>query len=1378
MLSKGSVKKPYTVLVGLILILVLGIVAFYRMTTDLLPDINLPYVIVMTAYPGASPLQIEETVTRPVEQSMATVSNVNSIQSISQDNVSTVILEFAQSTDMDSVSLEMREHLDQVKSLWPDTVANPVIIKINPNLIPVYIAAVEKTGVNAYDLNKYVKNELSASFEAIEGVASVEVSGGVEDFVSVVLEKERVDSLNEKIKKAVEDKFKEGEDKIEDAEKDLDKAKKELEEGREQFDDGKQTAAEQIGAASGEITDGQNELLGTESELKAQLTTAQAKIPELQTQREQLVNEISVLENALSEMNKTMERIEEVQNQVAEMDAIIQNLEQLLNDPATLEFIVNIQNEIEKLQENLPNLTEEELARLEELRAQLAGYLAQLEQYGISITDVETMRKQLEELLKQSVSTRDSLNELLATLYQQWNDSTDIRTQMENTIAELNTAVATIDTGIEQLNFAVEQMSAALVQIQSGKSTLSEAVSELNVQELNGIVEMAEAAAKISVGDAQIESAKATLEESKESLKTQKELALDQADIRTKLSLDTITQILTAQHFSMPAGYVTEDNVKFLVRVGDKAKSVEELSEIVLFDPGLEGIDPIRLKDVADVIVTDNSDEVYARINGHEGILMTMQKQTGYSTGDVTGRINRYIERLSEEDPDISITALMDQGEFIDIVVNSVLQNLLFGAILAVVVLLIFLKNIMPTLVVAVSIPMSVLVAVVLMYFSGITLNIISLSGLALGVGMLVDNSIVVIENIYRLRMLGMPAKKAAVQGAKQMTGAIIASTFTTVCVFLPVVFTNGLARQLFSDLALTVTYSLIASLFIALSFIPMASSRLLKNYTQKRRTVFDRIYGGYAKVLRFCLRRKALVFIVTIVPLTVSVLLVVSKGMIFMPEMESTQGTLTMEMNDATASIKETGEMADEVCRRIESIEDITDIGAMISAEGTMSFLMENNEDNTANMYLLLNEDRKLSNKEVQDEILKRTQDLDCHIKVNMNSLDTSALGGSGISVMIKGRDLDVLRDLAEDIGEIIGGIDGVKDVDNGLKETLGELRITVDKEKAAKYDLMVYQVFQLVNSRINEQQGTSTLSTDTDDYDIVIYDESHNDYTREDVRNMTIPVTDKEGKTKEIPLSEIVTFEDGNGFSTINRAGQSRNITIMAEVGDDANITLVSDEITAELESYDFPEGYTYEMSGEDVAIRDALKDIILMIVLGILLMYLIMVAQFQSFKAPFIVMFTVPLAFTGGFMGLLAANMTLSIIALVGLLMLSGIIVNNGIVLVDYINQLRISGMERTEAIVKAGSVRMRPIIMTALTTILGLIVMALGVGTGADMTQPMAVVTIGGLTYGTFMTLFLVPCIYDIFMKKDLKSVSDEEIRADEEDLELMKETNYI
>lgn len=409
----------------------------------------------------------------------------------------------------------------------------------------------------------------------------------------------------------------------------------------------------------------------------------------------------------------------------------------------------------------------------------------------------------------------------------------------------------------------------------------------------------------------------------------------------------------------------------------------------------------------------------------------------------------------------------------------------------------------------------------------------------------------------------------------------------------------------------------------------------------------------------------------------------------------------------------------------------------------------------NSVSMYLLLKEEKKLSGEELEQEILKRTRDIPCEVTVSTQSMDMSALGGSGIQVRIKGKELDELSAIARDVAAIVEETEGTQNVSDGQEESDAEFRVTVDKAKAMEYKLTVAQVYQAVQKRLEEASSATTFSTAEKDYSVYVRDERDEKLTREDLKSLTIEVTNQEGETEEIRLSEIADFTDASGPQTILRDAQSRYMTVSAEIANGSNIGLVSSALEKKLEGYELPKGYTLEMTGEDETINEAMGQLMLMLVLALLFMYLIMVAQFQSLMSPFIIMFTIPLAFTGGFIGLIVADMEVSVIAMIGFIMLSGIIVNNGIVLVDYTNQLRMEGMEKREALIQAGKDRFRPIIMTALTTILGLSTMAAGMGMGGDMIQPMAVVTIGGLIYGTLLTLFVVPCIYDLVNRKNYK-----------------------
>lgn len=1466
MLSKFSVKKPYTVIVGIVLILVLGIVSFRDMTTDLLPDINMPYAIVVTTYVGASPSQVEEAVSEPIEQSMATVSNIKNVQSVSSENYSMVILEFEQTADMDSVSLEMREKLDQLEGSWDESVGNPTIMKINPDMMPVMVSAVEKDGMDSIALTEYAENELLGKIESLEGVASAEASGEVEQTVQVILRQDKIDEVNEKVQGALNGTFAE-------AQGELDDARGQLQEGRDQLESGKQAMTDQLSQAAGaqsQIEQGEAQLAEAENQIEQKERELSEARTQLEIQKASLEagtpvkNETyqaayqqaydAALTQAYAEADSQAESA--LTEQAAQLEAAIAQLQEQI---ARLEAAQGGQNgeaqaDQNQTEQEVPGQTEQagQSQTSQEVPGQTEqsgqdqtdqGVQSQAEQAGQSRTAQASQNQTDQGSQGQPEQAREAItadgasvslpagearllsgtgggagengggflpglpgsdsaqsgDAGLAQLKQQLAAQQEAlaylnseegkaaaRAEAEaaakelldagfeaqfnaqycpNALEAVNQALAQLDGGQAQLDAAKAQLASTREQLVQGKISLSEAQAQIESAKIEATLQLAAAQAQLDAGEAQLEEGQAQLDESKEA-------AMESADLSGKITIDTITQMLTAQNFSMPAGYITEDGVKYLVRVGDKFTSMEEMQALVLFDLGIEGLEPIKLTDVADVSVTDNSAEVYAKVDGQDALLLTMQKQTGYSTGEVSDRLNKFFDELMEQDDSVHVTTMMDQGIYIDMVVDSVLQNLGYGAVLAVLILFLFLKDIRPTAVVACSIPISVLTAVVLMYFSGITLNVISLSGLALGVGMLVDNSIVVIENIYRLHRLGIPVRKAAVQGAKQMTGAIVASTLTTVCVFAPIVFTEGITRQLFVDMGLTIAYSLLASLAVALTFVPMMASGLLKRKKETRSRILDAMIEKYGKAARWALGHKAAVLLGAVAIFALSMYLCLAKGFTFMPEMESTQASVTVTMPEES-TVAETGAMTDQVMERLGEISDVEEIGAMVSGDSTG---MMGGDSNSATMYLILKENKELSGDELEEEILQRTEDLDCEISVSASMMDLSALGGSGVSIQIKGKDMDTLQQIASDVAELVRETEGTLEVSDGMEETSEEFRLIVRKDAAAEHNLTVAQVYMAVQEKLAESQSATVLSTDTKDYDVDISSDLQKEYTRDDIRNMTITATGTDGTTEEVPVSELVDFEDTQGVASIQRDAQSRYLTVSAGVDDSHNVTLVSNEIKEKLNAYEMPEGYSWKMTGEDETISSSMDDLLLMLLLALIFMYLIMVAQFQSLLSPFIVMFTIPLAFTGGFLGLLVSGSELSVIAMIGFIMLCGIIVNNGIVLVDYINQLRAAGMEKREAIVTAGKTRMRPILMTALTTILGLATMAVGVGMGADMTQPMAVVTIGGLLYGTLLTLFVVPCIYDIFNRRHYTVIRDSELDAADEELDLMRETN--
>ncbi|WP_296907910.1 efflux RND transporter permease subunit [Marvinbryantia sp.] len=1513
MLPRYSVKRPYTVLVGVVLILILGYVSFTSMQTDLLPDMTLPYAIVYTTYPGASPEEVETIVTRPVEQSMATISNIENVSSVSSENISMVILEFSQSANMDAVTIEMRENLDQIEGYWDDSIGSPIIMKLNPDMLPVMVAAMEDGDMSQSDLTDLVNNTILPELESIEGVASVSTTGTIEEQVQVTLREDKIKAVNRRVTQALDDKFAEAESELAEAQEKLDEGKEELENGQTQLADQTSSAESQINSGTSQMITGQvqidqklaevqsglTKLDDSEAELLAkeqELLAGEAALQKLPEQKAALEAQKAQLDAGISQLEAAPQQLAELDTAIAGVEAAIKELEKQIADlqgaavPGETETDAaqgdtgdetqadaaqpgsgnesqadsqSLEPETSGIRKNETEKTQ--AAEISEAEDAAAASVPETEQYletavgladgmttavssddsmtadafaaddgelildgentgesgasqnqtdvsipqinpGLSQEEIDRLTQDAQqeaviaalqtkilELQSQQLTLENTKNQALAALAtlgvningtaQERDESIDTvkselvarRIQIVDGIAQMQTTIdgmpeqmeqiiagkaqiesgkAQLAEGRAQLLAAQKQLETAKAQIASGQTSVSAAVGELNKAKISATIEMAAGKAELSAGQKELDAAL-------EQIKQQKEAAYDQADVTEIITADMVKGILAAQNFSMPAGYVTEDGVDFLVRVGNKLDGTESIEDLLLLDLHMDGLEPIRLSDVADVVILDNSDEVYAKINGHSGILFTMQKQSGYSTGEVSKRIKEKFAELEESDENINIIEMMDQGIYIDLVVDSVLENMLSGAGLAILVLLLFLKSFRPTLVIACSIPISIMTAIVAMYFSNITLNIISLSGLALGIGMLVDNSIVVIENIYRLRAEGYSVKKAAVEGANQVAGAIAASTLTTVCVFLPIVFTEGITRQLFVDMGLTIAYSLGASLIVALTLVPAMGAGLLKNVKEKRSPFFSVIQNGYAKLLGWSLKVKFLVLLLAVGLLAFSAKLALSKGTAFMPEMESTQVSVTLNMPEGSL-LSETAKMADEVMERIRTIPDVTDVGGMSGGSGMMSMMggSQSADAESVSIYVLLSEDKTISNDELKAQILEKTSDLDCELAVETSTMDMSALGGSGISINIKGRELDELKRMAAEVAKIVESVEGTTNVSDGIAEKTLEMRLVVDKDKAMGYQLTTAQVYQFLQAKLADASSATTLSTLSKDYPVLVVSDTDETLTRDKIKDLTITGKDEEGKDVEVPVADLVEFVDTEGFSSINREAQTRYVTVSAQIADGYNIGLVSEDLNAALENYELPKGYSLEMAGEDQTINEAMTEVVKMLLLALAFMYLIMVAQFQSLLSPFIIMFTIPLAFTGGLLALYLTDNPVSVIAMIGFVMLSGIIVNNGIVLVDCINQLRRGGMEKRAAIIEAGRTRLRPIIMTALTTILGLLTMALGNGMGADMVQPMAIVTVGGLTYGTLLTLFVVPCIYDIFNRK--KDMTEEEI----------------
>lgn len=1224
-MAKFSVKKPLTVFVVVLAVVVLGVVAYLRMTPDLLPNMDFPYVVIVTADPGASPESVEEEITRPMEQSMATLDQIKEVTSTSQNSVSMVMLQFEDGVNMDTISVDIQQKISVLQGQWDDMVGAPYVLKINPSMIPVMVAAVSREGTDVYALSDLVTDELTGKLEGVTGVASVTVSGALTRQAHVILDQEKMDALSATLEDAVKEQLKK-------AESQLYAAQKQVTDGEKALSDAKHAAADGVAGAAGDAID------------------------------------------------KVYERLKDAYGVLEDTD-----IGDIVGG-----FITDPDGTLKKLNDNL-----------------------------------KTLQGSMEKLMRELESGR-------------------LRAQVEGDVSDL---LVQLMDGLTQMTGAELQLSEARTQIESGLKQIQEAYKKV----------------------------------------------AEQTDLGGILSISTISGLLTAQNFSMPAGYIDDDSgVSYMVSVGQKFESSGELADMVLFDLGLEGVAPITLGDVATVVVTDDGDELYTKLNGENGILLSFTKQSNYATAEVSNNITDRFQTLETQYEGLSFVPLMDQGDYIYLIVDTILSSLLWGAVFSVVVLFLFLRDWRPTLITLISIPVSVIFAVVLMYFTGVTINMISLSGLAVSVGMLVDNSVVVIENIYRLRAKGATIVQAAVSGAGQVLGAVTASTLTTVCVFAPIVFVEGLTRQLFTDLALTITYSLLASLLVSLTLVPAMAAGMLRRDFAPKPGLLDKIYPAYRKAIAWSLDHKAGVLLLSLTLLVTTAWGAVSRGFTFMPEIDMNNLSLTVTMPEDTTR-EEAVALADEVMERVMSVDNIDAAGFMMGSGsmGGLSMTSTDNGDYDVTGYLTMPEGTFGS--DAGKEIEALCADLPCEVTTTgVMSGMMSYMTGSGVSLQVYGDDMEGLQTAAGALGRRIAEVEGIEDVSDGLEDAAPALQVVVDRDKAMTKGITVAQIYMQVAAALQDTTTVSEVTLDGERMEMMVDAAADSKLTREKLLELTITPDsamsasmssamggstggasasglsrltgeDSGDEDTSFPLGDVAEVRETVSLNSIQRDQQRRCITVTAAIADGYNVTKVTSAVQQAVAPLALPEGVTVEFNGENEQIMDAMGQVLLMLLLGVVLVYLIMVAQFQSLKSPFIVMFTIPLAFTGGFMALLISGIEVSVISLIGFVMLVGIIVNNGIVLVDYINQQRLAGMERREAIIDAGVTRLRPILMTSLTTILGLIVTALAKNAGTALIQPIALVCIGGLLYATLMTLFVVPCMYDILSKKELRQVSEDELK---------------
>ncbi|MGB4984456.1 MAG: efflux RND transporter permease subunit [Erysipelotrichaceae bacterium] len=1244
MLSKFSVKKPYTIIVGIVLATILSIISFTNLTSDLLPEMELPYVVVYTIYPGASSEKVEKSVTNILEPVLATTSNLENINSVSSNNTSMIMLEFSEDTNMDSATIDINAKIDLVKGQLDDMVSAPVIMNINPNMMPIMSLSISHSEYDLVQLSSFLDEKILSEIQKVEGVASVNTNGNVKDQIVIQLNDDAIEEINQKLLDNINKPLADARRLIYNSNKDLNQKKNET--------------ALQLSNATTQLNSANNKL----DVLLSQQMINQNKITSLNAELNGYQNAIKQLQQSINIQNSYIIKIESLNS-----NSLIQTI---LPDPV------------------------------------LETYLKTLK-----LENTNTLG-QLNQSLKQNVI----LNQ---TLLKSSQDQHALRQpQIENEINNLNNYLMTSNLTKDELTKQSNQLKQQISTLESTKLLTISELTKVEIQLNESLKQMDDA----------IKNANKSL------------------DLTSSINPDLISTMLTAQNFSMPAGYLpVDDNHKLLIKVGDEFTNTDEIKNLVLFSFDFDNLKEIKLSDIANVSLSNNSSETYAKINGNDGIILTLQKQSNASTNEVCKDVNQKLQELEENFPNTKFTVFMDQGVYIDLVIDSVLSNLAVGGVLAILILFFFLKDIKPTLIIGISIPISLMLAIILMYFSGVNLNLISLSGLALGVGMLVDNSIVILENIFRLKNENIPIKEACVQGAKEMTGAIAASTLTTICVFLPIVFTKGIARQLFTDMGLTIAYSLLASLIIAISVVPMLSSKILGNVQSKENKTFNKLLYRYDQGLTLCLKHKTLTIIIVLSLLVISIGSVFIMGTSFMPDAQSYQMSATVSLKDPKDNTTNIKQETNKLVESIQKINDITDIGA-ISGGGLMM-----NSSNNISLYLILSPDKKLTNEEIAQQIKDLSSNLPTNVDVQTSNMSLGMLSGSGIQLVLKGNNYDQLYEQANTIKTQLD-LKEINSITIGDDKQAQEIRIQVDKKQAIKYGLTVAQVFQQVTQLTTTKKDGPNLVLEDGDFKVVILKDEKHDKTVDQLKDLTLSGTLNQQPTL-VKLSDVAKINIGQSLTSINHDNQQRTLTINLDIDKAYNIGIVSKEVESIVHEIDFPKTITYEFKGENTTIVETMTQLVLMILLAVAFIYLIMVAQFQSLLYPFIVMFTIPLAFTGGLLGLLITNNELSVISLLGFLVLFGIVVNNGIVFIDSINQLKEKGVPTIEAIHTAGQQRLRPILMTALTTILALSTMALGLGQGAEMLAPMSIVTIGGLSYATILTMFVVPVLYTLFDKKE-------------------------
>ena len=1277
-MEKFSVKKPFTVLVAVIMVLMLGFVSISNMQTNLLPDVNTPYLMVVTVYPGASPERVESEVSDVMQNALGTVAGVEKVTATSAENYSLLLMQFSDDTDMNSAMVKVSNKVDQTTASLPSSCLTPSIIEYSLNMNAFMTAAVSREGSDVYDLSEFVSDTLVPYVERKGGVSSVSANGLIEKMVQVQLSQEKIDAINEKLLEVIDV-------QLADARKQLESAEAQIEAGRKEYD-------RQFKNYNKTVSD---------------------------TVMQQFSGQVG-------------EAVETVRKQAQALLDSVNQLIAVVQEPEIQQALIDVRDGLQRVMDKFNETGMKDIDSLIEIVAELRD-----------ITDKLTgALQQLQQRLNTESGTEGSTAADLAD---------DLQVQQS-----LNTIYNTLNDVIKAMDDVPGLMS-----------TFSDALGTYSQQQMQAYMKFTEAREMLNEYEKQLAEAKQTYADAEEK-------AMASSDVSKLLDIDTLAQLIYAQNFSMPAGYVKDSSGKsWLLKVGEEYDSIEDISGALLLH--VDGFGDVRLSDVADVEVIDNAEASYTRLNGERAAVLKIYKGATSSASEVSDNCLSAFQELEAQYDGLHVVVLSNQGNYITIIVKSILSSMVIGAALAIIVLAIFLRDVKPTLVVGFSIPLSVLFAVVLMYFTGMDLNVMTLAGLSLGIGMLVDNSIVVIENIYRLRGRGVPAARAAVQGAKQVGMSVVASTLTSVCVFLPVVFSSSIVKSLMQPMSLCIGYCLMASLIVALTVVPAAASTVLKKAEPKQLKWFDKIQDKYAKSLEWCFRHRALPLLAAVVLLAFCGWRVFSMGVELLPTITSNEAIVTLSTTKDLSkedSYAIAGK-AVEAMLEVDHVEEVgittdtrvagMDIGQLGLPTTITDLLNAANSYGTYQVNVML--DESLSSSEIEtarqalEDALSGIED--CTAKVEISGMQelTSQLA-SGLSVKIYGADSETLSQLSEKVVDIVNDTEGFANATNGLGSGDATINLHIDRDKVRSYGLTVAQVYQQIAAKLTTTTTAQTPVTVDGSTMSVQISNNLDPVTKENMMDITFETTvmsaDGTTSTGTCTLADMATWDTGSAPDSITSEDQTQYVSVTADTLDGYNTTVQARVLEKKLNEFalsdEMPEGCSFSMGGESDSVNFMVNEMVQWLGLALPFVYLVMVAQFQSLLSPFIVLFTIPLAFTGGLLGMLFTGQQLTMISLMGFIVLMGTVVNNGIVFVDYANQLRLGGMERRAALIATGKTRMRPILMTTLTTVLAMLQLVFSNDMASQLMSGMAIVIICGLSYATLMTLYIVPILYDILFRK--------------------------